>query len=175
MLRLLSRKTVPTIPSHLRSALPEKKNHSFWSSELLWPGYTALLSAFTLLIYIVYNSTLVQSLLARLFPSRKTFSEDESDTDMPVSHGNGIIADIKAHIASKGGPVIFFYKTLRLAGCLVLVGLTIATLVADENERSSDILDILKKKKRKGKNMPVSDAFTHDEWYQIVLCLTYVC
>ena len=66
----------------------------------------------------------------------------------------GIVNDIKAHVASLGGPTIFAFKIVRLLGCLILVALTIATLIVYDyhNTSGNDILDSLKKHKGKKKN-----------------------
>lgn len=114
--------------------------------------------------------------MARVFRRQKQPAEETGDSsgqDVLV-HG-GILADIKVHIDAKGGPVIFTYKILRLLGCLGLVGMTIATLVIDENGRQTSFLEALKRKKKKKKKNASSDAFTEAEWLQVALCLTYVC
>ena len=107
--------------------------------------------------------------------NKETVEEtDETTTHEVIEHG-GIFADIKMHVNEKGGPVIFAYKTLRLIGCLILVGLTIATLLMDENDRQTGFLESLKKKgKKKKKHAPSSDEFTKAEWMQVALCLFYV-
>ena len=124
-----------------------------WRDSLLFPAYLATLSAVSLIIKGALGLKWVRSLVSRVSCSRKQTEEeiDEANAYEVVEHG-GILADIKAHVNAKGGPVIFAYKTLRLIGCLLLVALTIATLVMDENDRQTGFLEVLKKKKRKKKN-----------------------
>jgi hypothetical protein len=131
-------------------------------------------------VHRVLITSAVGQLLAR-FTSRRKYERLDEDEDVPADGAvanprEGVMSDIRAHIQSMGGTEIFVYKLLRLIGCLTLVGLTIATLVIDEQTRdSSGLLDLLKKKKHKGKKKSNhSDSFSHDEWLQVALLLTYV-
>ncbi|THH11785.1 hypothetical protein EW145_g436 [Phellinidium pouzarii] len=152
------------------------KIRSFWKDELLFPAYFAALSATLLVLYAVVSSKPFRSLLKR--PEKdldddSSSHEDDSTVEIETSPRAGIIADIMTHVNAMGGPVIFFYKMLRLAGCLALVGFTMATLVIDEHEKESDLLDALLMKKRGKKTTPVPGTFTTAEWLQVALCLTY--
>ena len=142
---------------------------------MLFPAYFAALSVILLVLHGVWLSKPVQKLLARARPSRKPAIEEATEVVVEEApQHNGLIADLKNHINAKGGPVIFFYKVLRLVGCLALVGLTIATLVIDEHDRESSFIETLKKKKKKKKHASASDSFTELEWLHVALCLTYV-
>lgn len=120
----------------------------------------------------------MQRLLTRL-RSRKSEEEESDDEELIVEPSTsphaGIIGDIKTHISSIGGPVIFAYKFLRLVSCVVLLGLTITTLIVDEWDRETSFLNALKKKSKEKKGAS-SDAaaFTKAEWLQVALALTYV-
>ncbi|KAH8120523.1 hypothetical protein DFH11DRAFT_1560461 [Phellopilus nigrolimitatus] len=160
-----------------------KSRETLWKNELLYPAYFAALSVTTLVLYAFVDSKPVQRLLTRLSLQRQgaddvangELEEDEAIVEAEASPHAGIIADIKAHVNSTGGPVIFFYKMLRMVGCLVLVGLTIVTLIIDEHEREIGLLMILKKKKKgnRKKAAPFSDSFSDAEWLQVALCLAY--
>ncbi|KAI5124482.1 hypothetical protein M0805_008364 [Coniferiporia weirii] len=153
-----------------------------WKTELLFPAYFAILSTITLVLYAVGSSGPVRSLWARLSPSRKDITQDEGEYDqqddlpmeIEVSPRAGIVADIVAHTDAMGGPRIFLFKTLRLAGCLVLVGLTIVTLMTDEHEREDDVPDVLSQKRKGIRNeTSAPGTFVDLEWVQVSLCLVY--
>ena len=157
---------------------------SIWKSELLVPAYLSILSIAILLLRSTLTSKWFTKLWARIRRRDKANdlaldAEAEVDEAVVRTH-SGIIADIKSHVQAKGGPVIFGWKLLRLAGCLTLVGLTMATLIIDEESRESSFVDVLKWKKGKGKkkkkkDTPATDEFTTEEWLHVALCLTYVC
>lgn len=157
--------------SHLRS---------IWKSELLAPAYLSLLSIALLLLRSLVASEWFKKLWAHIRHHNKEGDIDaEADIDESVIRTHaGILADVKSHVKAGGGCIVFGWKLLRLAGCLALVGLTIATLVIDEGNRESSVIDIWKHKKGKGKkkkkDVPVSDEFTNEEWVHVALCLTYV-
>lgn len=148
---------------------------------MLVPAYLSIISVLILALRALISSKWFTKLWSRLRRSDKTSGrvfDAEVDADEPVIRTHaGIIADIQSHVKAKGGPIIFFWKLLRLAGCLTLVGLTMATLIIDEEGRESTLIDVLKKKKKKGKKKtdPISDEFTLEEWLHVALCLTYVC
>ena len=152
-----------------------------WKSELLFPAYLSALSIALLLLRSLVASNWFNKLWIRIRRRNKADDldlEPEVDESVVRTHA-GIIADVKAHIKAEGGWRIFGWKLLRLAGCLTLVGLTIASLVIDEENRESSVIDILKFKKGKGKkkkkkDAPVSDEFSAEEWTHVALCLTYV-
>ena len=152
-----------------------------WLNNLLIPACVASLSATILLLHRIVASSAVKRLAARVIRSRKAVhdSDDEELDEVFVDVPNpnlGVLSDIKAHIDSMGGSIVFFYKMLRFVGCLVLVGLTIATLVLDEHQRGNGGLlsQLRKRKEKKAKKRP-SPTFTTSEWLQIALALTYVC
>lgn len=128
---------------------------------------------------LLFNA--VAKLIARL-SSKGKYEPLEDEEETAVDHSvatphEGVLSDLKLHIKLMGGAQIFFYKVLRLLGCLTLVALTIVTLVVDENAKEgSGLIGLLKKKKHKGKRKPShSDSFTTEEWLQVALLLTYVC
>ncbi|KLO19974.1 P-loop containing nucleoside triphosphate hydrolase protein [Schizopora paradoxa] len=152
-----------------------------WANDLLFPAYLCALSALILLIHRIACTEVVRRLVSRLLGLGKLSidREDSDDVQLEVvsSPHEGIVNDIKAHVASLGGPTIFSYKIVRLLGCLILVALTIATLIVYDyhNASGSNILETLKKHKgkKKSKSKKPSETFSQSEWVQIALCLAY--
>ena len=141
---------------------------SIWKNELLFPAYLAFLSAVALGICTLMRSKFVRQLLTRLC-SRKGERKEPNDEELVVEPAASphaeTIGDIKTHINFIGGPVIFAYKFLRLVLCIVLLGLTIATLVW---ERETSVFD------ENQIASPDAASFTKSEWLQVALALTYV-
>lgn len=139
---------------------------SKWANELFLPAYLAVFSAIVLFSRGILSTGVVQDL---------SQSEDEVEdivVEPDVSPINGIICDIKTHVQSMGGPIIFSYKILRLLGCLVLVVLSIAT---DGEERGASKGSEVARKKHKGRKKTTGKSgFTDAEWLQVALSLTYV-
>ena len=147
-----------------------------WRNELLIPAYLSAFSILLLLLHALLSSKLVRRPVASKQPSEAIDEEEEEAITEPAASPHaGIINDIKTHVHSMGGPVIFTYKVLRLLGCLVLVVLTIVTLVIDEEQRTGTLGFGVAKKKHKGSRKGKGGAgFTKAEWLQIALGLTYV-
>ena len=145
----------------------------FWRSELVFPIYFAAFSALVLVSYGVLQLRSVRKFISRL--SAQVAVEDEEDglTEPEAPQHTGIFSDIKLHANKMGGVTIFTYKLLRLFGCLILVGLTIVTLIVDEQERATGLIEVWKKRSKKGQ-WKSSSGFTKAEWQQVALGLFYV-
>lgn len=78
-----------------------------------------------------------------------------------------------------GGYIIFAYKIVRFAGCLALQGLSLATLILEENGRIEDLIFNTSKnhwgKKHRKYRHPKYNGFTGAEWLQVSLCFATVC
>ncbi|KAJ3833329.1 hypothetical protein F5878DRAFT_646030 [Lentinula raphanica] len=99
------------------------------------------------------------------------------------------IQELKLHVGSLGGPVIYAFMLARLIGSLALLGLSIATLMleleevhrAEVDPKSSQLLGQLEdfviafgkwgKKHPKNKYGTIS---TKQEWLEAAMCLTFV-
>jgi hypothetical protein len=147
---------------------------------LLIPAYLSLLSVSILLGQAIYAFVKQERNLGF---NQSEVADERNDA---VVYTGGIKTELARHVKERGGVPIFFWKLLRLATCLALVGVTIAIIV-DEKEASSPnetpfnggfvdaLINWSKKKRRKRRdNEPEEPLFTKDEWYQLSLCLVFV-
>ncbi|TDL28857.1 P-loop containing nucleoside triphosphate hydrolase protein [Rickenella mellea] len=153
---------------------------SIFLDTLLIPAYVAALSAIFLTLHLVFTSGPVKKIIARIFPrSNAVDPEDNSslpNATPPPLHA-GVVYEVKERIKLMGGSTIFLYKILRLLGCLALVGLTIATLVVDEGKPENKTSFMVQMKKhwgKKKKRRSTDEGFSHHEWLQISVLLTYL-
>ena len=148
-----------------------------WTDSLMISAYAASFSALVLLLQIILSTRPVRHLLSQLSSQKSRHSDDTEIVlvdDAPTPSA-GILSDLRSHIQSLGGSSIFFHKTLRLIGVLVLLSLTLVTLVQDEQQRPFSLLiETLKKRGKKHHKKKSLATFSPDEWLQIALCLTYV-
>ncbi|SJK98372.1 uncharacterized protein ARMOST_01637 [Armillaria ostoyae] len=95
--------------------------------------------------------------------------EEPAEID-PAVRATDYLQHFKDHVSQSGGTKIFTYRVLRLAGCLGLLGLSIASLVLDiEESYISDRRDKAQKKR------PYSDTWLKPkEWLTASLCLTFL-
>lgn len=84
-----------------------------WSNTLVIPLYIGAASAVALCLQILLESAYFKAILP----------EPESPVESSISD----------HILKHGGHTIFAFKTARLLGCLVLLGLSTAALVLDQH------------------------------------------
>jgi hypothetical protein len=93
------------------------------------------ISAFALILHIVFLSKTVRRLYARLFYQNLP-SVDEPSSERSQSLNVGFFIEAKEHIAKHGGFVIYAHQVVRLACCLALLGLSLATLILTKSKLS---------------------------------------
>ncbi|KAJ7449230.1 hypothetical protein FB451DRAFT_754458 [Mycena latifolia] len=99
-----------------------------WSNTLILPLYIGAASIVTLFLHLLWESKPGLKLRASYF-------RDEPPSHDPTDgHGTRFDQSTAGYIARHGGNTIFALKTARLLGCLVLLGLSTAALVLDEEE-----------------------------------------
>ncbi|KAJ7480955.1 hypothetical protein FB451DRAFT_1031097, partial [Mycena latifolia] len=103
-----------------------------WPNTLILPLYIGAASVVTLFLHLLWESKPGLKLRASYF-------KDELPSHDPTDgHGTRSDQSIAGHIARHGGNTIFALKTARLLGCLVLLGLSTAALVLDEEEEEQE-------------------------------------
>ncbi|KAF9261735.1 hypothetical protein L218DRAFT_1001520 [Marasmius fiardii PR-910] len=144
-----------------------KSSQPIWTSELILPLYFALISAFVLVSHLIISA----KPLKKLTGTRIEEQPPVHDLNDPPQ---GLVAEVKAHISSHGGTVIFTFYLMRLACTLGLLGLAIASLVQDvEGVELGTSFGALLKKGRK-KHRGDSDPLTTREWLEFAMCLTFL-
>ncbi|KAK0192579.1 hypothetical protein F5146DRAFT_1040547 [Armillaria mellea] len=98
------------------------------------PLYVAVASAVVFLLQIVFSSRRVRRLFRRSTNAPIAADEEPQLEPEAVFQPAGYFQDLKEHVSQNGGTKIFTYRVLRVVGCLVLLGLSIATLVLDVEE-----------------------------------------
>jgi hypothetical protein len=127
---------------------------SIWNDILLLPVAFAAFSSIWLILRSIFLSTPVKKLCKRLFGS----PEEELDEADEVSH--------QSHISALGGWQIFAFRILRLEGCLVLLGLSLATFIKNEGtEVGTEELWI---------KLANVTSYSKSDWLQLSMCITYV-
>lgn len=91
----------------------------------------------------------------------------------PTSTPTGIVSDVKHHISTHGGPVIFTYKFARLVGCLAMLGFSIATFILDEPDIFATVTGKWGKKHKKHRKKEQQEL-SEKEWLHFTLVLTFV-
>jgi len=93
----------------------------------------------------------------------------------------GLWEDLRRHTTIYGGPNIYAFMLARMAGCLTLLALSIASVVADE--LNADYIDVggdmgmlgRKKHHHRGKKWRYfGREWTLEEWLDIWMCATLV-
>ncbi|KAJ3772853.1 hypothetical protein FB446DRAFT_788322 [Lentinula raphanica] len=153
-----------------------------FTNSLIIPLYIAAFSILLLLVHLIANSKPVRKLFRSLGPSSE---EVVPEVHTPAS----FIQELKLHVGSLGGPVIYTFMLARLIGSLALLGLSIATLMleleevhrAEVDPKSSQLLGQLEdfviafgkwgKKHPKNKYGTIS---TKQEWLEAAMCLTFL-
>ncbi|KIJ68833.1 hypothetical protein HYDPIDRAFT_173463 [Hydnomerulius pinastri MD-312] len=113
--------------------LPEiHPENAIWTNSLVLPFYAAGASGVILLlrsIYLSYPGQLLRGSLSRLVPRSKQDPPATTEESPDLSYVDQPL------IAQLGGPVIYGFKLARFIGCLVFLGLAIATpLEAHDSE-----------------------------------------
>ncbi|KAJ7164189.1 hypothetical protein C8R46DRAFT_901348, partial [Mycena filopes] len=99
-----------------------------WSNTLILPLYVATASIIALLLQFFWDSTLGNQLRTALFKTEPPERQEATSDDAATARS------IHAHIQKHGGKTIFAYKTARLGGCLLLLGLSNAALALDDDD-----------------------------------------
>ncbi|KAJ6604251.1 hypothetical protein DFH09DRAFT_1300496 [Mycena vulgaris] len=144
--------------------------HTVWADSLILPGIVAAASAVLLLVHLFWVSAWGRKLRSFVFRTPEPEVIDPSPP-LPV----GLLAEVKEHVAHHGGPVIFAFKLVRLVACLVLLGLSIASLALTEARKSeSGRASIFGKwGKKHPKKSPASPTLSVTEWLQVVMCMAF--
>jgi hypothetical protein len=138
------------------------------------PTYFAIASAAVLLLHTILLLKPLQKHFARLLPARVS-PENALPEEPQVVHSAGFFAEAKDHILKQGGPVVFTYKVARLLGCLAFLGVSLATLLLQENEASrTDGFRILGKWGKKPKKKHGHRLLSKEEWLQFAICTNAV-
>ncbi|KAG1747913.1 uncharacterized protein EDB91DRAFT_1245381 [Suillus paluster] len=137
------------------------------------PAYVAAASALLLLLHLITLSKPVKKLWSHFRPL-KTEEEPSIFFDEPTI-ADGFFSEAKVFISQHGGLVIFAYKFARFIGCLVFLGLSLATFILDEREEhATEANELLGRKHRKARHPDGYIPFSRTEWLQFVLCMTAV-
>ncbi len=146
--------------------------HRWLTDSFIIPLYVVIASAVIFLLQIVFSSRRVRRLFWRSTDAPIAADEEPQLEPEAVFQPAGYFQDLKEHVSQSGGPKIFTYRVLRLVGCLVLLGLSIATLVLDVEENE---LETSGKWGKKHKKKPRGDRWLKPrEWLAASLCLTFV-
>ncbi|KAG1749648.1 uncharacterized protein EDB91DRAFT_1334077 [Suillus paluster] len=146
-------------------------NKSLWYSTLMIPAYVAAASALLLLLHLIMLSKPVKKLWSHFMPP-KTEEEPSIFFDEPTI-ADGFFSEAKVFISQHGGLVIFAYKFARFIGCLVFLGLSLATFILDEREEhATEANKLLGRKHRKARHPDGYIPFSRTEWLQFALCMT---
>ncbi|PBK89704.1 hypothetical protein ARMGADRAFT_1167459 [Armillaria gallica] len=146
---------------------------AIYTDNLIVPAYVAAASAALLILHILLSWKSVKRFISRLQKNKKF--PDNNREPQPTTQSFGIFAEVREHVVLHGGPTIFFYMVFRFLSSLALLGLSAASLVLDERDRTHDNVGLFGKwgKKHKGKKEH-SRAFTNEEWLEASLCLTFL-
>ncbi|KAF8898485.1 hypothetical protein BD779DRAFT_1607278 [Infundibulicybe gibba] len=139
------------------------------------PAYVVIASAVGLLLHIILVSSPVQRIYARITSRGSNPLEQESSSHTYIQP-TGMMAEVREHVATHGGRVIFAHKIARLVGCLTLLGLSVASAIIDESSKGPhERVTIFGKwgKKHKGKTHP-SPALSVTEWLELAMCICYL-
>ncbi|KAJ7102323.1 hypothetical protein B0H15DRAFT_943257 [Mycena belliarum] len=145
-----------------------KSNHTIWADSLILPAIAAATSAVLLLLHLFWASAWGRKL--RALVSR---TPEPEATDPPLAlHPVGLVSEVKAHVVDHGGAVIFTFKLVRLVACLILLGLSVASLALTEARKTeagqASVFGKWGNKHPKKK----SSKFSVTEWLQVAMCMT---
>ncbi|KAF5338427.1 hypothetical protein D9758_012247 [Tetrapyrgos nigripes] len=147
-----------------------KDSAPVYTNTILIPLYCAAISVVALLLHIVFVSKPVQRWFGK--------NSDESEPQAAIPLHASLVGEVREHIKEHGGLVIFWYMLARLAGSLVLLGLSITSLVIDEVKRSGpqdqDDASIMGKWGRKHPRRRYGAHFSKREWLEAAMSLTYL-
>ncbi|KDQ56808.1 hypothetical protein JAAARDRAFT_36283 [Jaapia argillacea MUCL 33604] len=148
-----------------------KSKGSIWLDSLAIPAYLACASALLLLSQAIFLSKPLKKLYARLRLTKAVSEEGSEQEPTIVDPQVGFFDELRAHIQSHGGAIIYGFKVARLVSVLALLGLSVATLILDEN---GDLGTLKKHGGEKRKSGKARSTFTRSEWLEFALSMTYV-
>ncbi|KAJ7785923.1 hypothetical protein B0H16DRAFT_1657372 [Mycena metata] len=122
----------------------------------------------------VVNHSSVGPLVDLLKPqSRTVTSESEVVDPAPSVRPVGVAAELRQHVAEQGGSVIFAFKLVRVAACLTLLGLSIASFAITETRKPGTSIFGKWGKKHPKKTKPETPTLSTAEWLQLAMCMTF--
>lgn len=173
-------------------AASKTERHLLRDTALI-PIYASAISFILLLAYLITRIPPVRRFITRLRASSSdepigVSRRDAQFTTIPPATFQD---ELKEHIASHGGLVIYLHNALRLAICLALLGVSIyAAIVAPGPQPQSPSLDMAtpdtgsdaeaqrkSKHGKHGKHRKHKEGeawFSHQEWVEIAQCAFYV-
>lgn len=143
------------------------------TDSFIIPLYASIASAAIFLLQIVFSSRRVRQLFWRRNDAPLVMDEEPQEAEATIQPV-GYFQDLKEHVSQSGGAKIFTFRVLRLAGCLVLLGLSITSLVLDVEENESE-LETSGKWGKKPNKKPRGDGWLEpEEWLAASLCFTFL-
>lgn len=135
------------------------------------PTYFVGLSVLLFLLGVVTSSNAYKSLHSKLF--KRAIQDDEDLMDDSPAIPIAFATEIRQHISKHGGPAIFFGKCLQLLGSVVLLGLSVASAILNDNVsgKQENDFDAWEKKGKKKRPEP---PLTIDEGLELAMCMFYV-
>ncbi|KAG8926192.1 hypothetical protein FRC00_003144 [Tulasnella sp. 408] len=181
-----------TVVNHTVGNAAFKTERRVLRDTALIPVYASAISFIVLVAYLITRIPPVQRLITRLRAS-------SSDEPIRVSRGDPQFVpvpppsfwdELKEHIASHGGIVIYLHNALRLAVCLALLGISVyAAIVSAGPQSPTPSLDMtapdtgsdteVQRKRKHGKpgkhlNHKKGEPWVgHQEWVEIAQCAFY--
>jgi hypothetical protein len=143
---------------------------SLWNHPLLIPPYCALLSIVILIAQIIVSSG----------PVRRVRGIDTPQGESGVATSTtpaGFTSTVKDHVEKSGGLILFLFRVSRLLVVFTLLGLAIFSFVHEEGQQHDSPPSVVNAlgtrwgKKHKAKH---HGSLTKREWFDLMLCLTYV-
>ncbi|KAJ7785936.1 hypothetical protein B0H16DRAFT_1681200 [Mycena metata] len=149
--------------------LLKPQSRTAWQDSLVLPALVGALSTALLLLHLFLASAWGRKL--RAFVSRTSESEvvDPAPSVRPV----GVAAEVRQHVAEQGGSVIFAFKLVRVAACLTLLGLSIASFAITETRKPGTSIFGKWGKKHPKKTKPETLTLSTAEWLQLAMCMTF--
>ncbi|KAG8900334.1 hypothetical protein FRC00_013442 [Tulasnella sp. 408] len=158
----------------------------------LVPVYASAISFIVLVTYLITRITPVRRLITRLraSSSEEPISISRTDPRFVAVPPPSFRDELKEHIASHGGIVIYIHNALRLTICLALLGISVyAAIVAPGPQPPSPSLDMTipdtgsdteaQRKRKNGrhskhqKHQKGEPWFSQQEWVEIAQCAFY--
>ncbi|KDQ56810.1 hypothetical protein JAAARDRAFT_131890 [Jaapia argillacea MUCL 33604] len=141
--------------AHFRSSHLFWCGYSIWLDSLAIPAYLGFASGVIILCQAILLSKPLKRLCTFLKFTKSTTEQRESECEPTTANiPTGILIRFNEHVKAHGGPIIFGFKTARFLSSLVLLCLSTATLIPEENGQ-------------------LESRFTCQEWLQFSLCMSF--
>lgn len=105
-----------------------------WGNELLLPAYA---SAISVVLVCLYGIVFSKRRLSHMSRSRSEDGDSGEVEALQPTNPASDISRVRKYIGRQGGLSIFSSKLLRLVGCMLLVGLTAATVVVEHKNEAN--------------------------------------